>query len=507
VTQHEAAWFKKKEFLWYGTVKNRLTSNSWTEKSLERFRNLINHPEVPVFIITLIILLSLNLSKGDFIFHHDSNQYWQLRHEFDQNNTVPFSFSNYKESVRSYLLPWINYVISKIGDSIDLEDVILLEIVQAFAYSLLISILIPHMIDILFHHKTNVWQISLFSFLVIFFWQGHFFYPLSDFLGVFLFVLGTYLFIRFHFHWFGAILAGLAWGGAALVRPSYLVTIIPLLLWAFYYYVKEIHPISYRTLIRWIALPIGVAIVFAPQININIVNFGVFSPFPQARLVFGVDLFTQQLSWGTSIQKYETNIGSSYPSASVIFLDSQGQSILLDAMNKQIIPDYSLSLKQYIKLVLRYPLDFMSIYMRRFFNGLDIIYNTVYVEDIYSGSIALRLINYSLWFLVFLYISQKAKMQRNLASQFFLPLIFALPALLSIPSAMEVRFMLPLHLMAYVLVSFWILPEFVAMSVDQKRDRIRKYIIWYFIFTIICFILSSNTYMSLEHGNYLLSGK
>lgn len=496
-------------------MKNLWMSDNWMGRTRRKLHALtIHHPEIPVFVITFILLLWLNLAKGSFTFYYDAEIYWDLRFAFNQHETVRFSLLNYNEPLRGYLFPLIHLLIDELADRIGVVDVILLEIVQAFVYSVLICFIIPRGINVLFQHKPDFLQISVFSFLVLLFWQGYFFYPLSDFLAAFLFLCGAYIFVRYNSNWLAALLAGLAWGGAVLVRPAYQITLIPLLLWAVYFYIKKSSLSIYMALARLVAVLIGIGLIFAPQVSINLKHFGIFSYLPQTQLIFGKDLFIQQINGGIVVQKFESNVGKNYPPR-VHFFDRQGENLLLDSgfksspysISKQILPDRTLTLAEYFRLVLNYPLDFVSIYARHLFNGLDIVYNTPYIENIFERSIFLRFINYSLWFLVFSYIPSKLKEQRYQISQLFLPFIFALPCLLSIPTAVEVRFMLPIHLMAYALAAFRILPDFVIRDFSQKRRLVFQYLPWYAAFLVVCFTLSENTFMGLEYGNYLSGGK
>jgi len=248
---------------------------------------------------------------------------------------------------------------------------------------------------------------------------------------------------------------------------------------------------------------VGLLIVFSPQLLINTTHFGVFSPFVQTQ-VDSTNLFLQQLNWGIVIQKYETSIDPDYPSPQVYFLDRQGESILI---RSSVSPDTPISLGKYVELLFKYPLDFMSIYLRHIFNGLDIVYNTVYVNNVYDNALHMRLANYSLWFLVVIYIQKyfpNIKARKLLNSQLLLPIIIAMPSLVSIPTAIEVRFMIPISFMAYGLAAFWILPEFFEISLVEKKNMVFKYFVEYIIFVAFCFLLSSNTYMGLEFGSYVL---
>jgi hypothetical protein len=164
-------------------------------------------------------------------------------------------------------------------------------------------------------------------------------------------------------------------------------------------------------------------------------------------------------------------------------------------------PDQTLTIAQYVKLVLTHPLDFASIYFRHTFNGLDVRYNSVYVKDVYHDSWLLRSINYSIWFLVIVFalsiISERGL--PSLSSRLLVPSILALPVLLSIPAVVEVRFFLPVHFMGYAVVAFWVLPCFIEMHPHEKETVLIKYFFWYICFMLLCFVLSADTYMGLQY--------
>ena len=468
-------------------------------------------PNYVSFLLISPIILYFNLNTFDFVFYYDSLGYWTHSGEFIKNGM--FSFHNYDLPLRSYLFSFLIGIIKVIARSINLSSYVFYEMVISLVYSFMITVVLPDIVYRLFGKKVGVLQILVFSFLALYFWRGYFFYPLTDLPAFLLVLLGVWILVRFQKEWWIGLLTGCVWGGAVLFRPSYQMSLLPLLVWAWYFYHKEIHLSAQNVAARVLTILAGMILVFGPQIAINLHNYGIFSPFAQTQLYYkykGNDLFSVQLGWGLNVQKYETNIGSTYPIAEVRFLDPHGENILIRAGYKsepystsgKIGPDTPLKLGQYIELIGQYPLDFLSIYARHFFNGLDIRYDTVYISDIYIKKLLFRLTNYTIWFLVLVYLTRKA-WERKISwsnSRFLLPVIFALPALLSVPTAVEVRYMLPLYFMAYALVAFWVLPQFFALDTTGKKKILFKYLLWYSCFIVLCFMLSSNTYMHLEYG-------
>jgi hypothetical protein len=382
---------------------------------------------------------------------------------------------------------------------------------MSLVYSASLSFLVPGLVFLLFKKQFGFLQILMFGCLALYFWRGSFFYPLTDLPSFLLLVLGVYIVVKFHQSWWTPIFAGVCWGGAALFRPSYQIVLVPLVLWMLYYFVGEMRTKLASIPARLGFLFAGMALVFAPQVAINLANYEILSPFVQTQVFFGGnDLFALQLGLGIDGQKYETNVGPAYPEPGVIFLDRQGQDVLVRSGYKSLPynpssprgPDQPLTLTEYLKLVIKNPMDFAIIYFRHLFNGLDIVYDSVYVKNVYDRAWVLRAINYSLWFLVIAYAAAKVNLRglRHLDSRFFVPAIYALPALISIPSSMEVRFLLPFHFMAYALVSFWIVPEFFALSPETRKSLFLRYFFWYLCFLLVCFTISENTYMGLQYG-------
>ena len=477
-------------------------------------RYMRHHPVWSTFFIVFGALLFLNLSQPrPFVFYFDSGNYWGLSDNFIKQGV--FFLVNFDNVLRGYLFPLIIFAVKRSASLVGISDYIGYEVIMSLVYAIFLAVGVPGLIQLLFHKKVGILQSIAFSIPVLYFWQGTLFYPLTDLLAFIFLVLGSYIILKFKKYVWSVMFSGVFWGGAALVRPVYQITLLPLLFWTIYYYHKEINYGARTILLRSIAILVGLLIVFTPQILINIAHFSTFSPFVVAQ-EGGTNLFTKQLGLGIVIQKYETNVGPYYPSASVLFLDRQGDSVLIKSgykaapytENGSIYSEKPITLGKYLILVYKYPLDFLSIYSRHLFNGLDVVYNSLYVNDVYDSAIPMRLANYSLWFLVVIYLPilyQKLNARSMLTSRFFIPLIFASPSLVSIPTAIEVRFMLPIQLMAYALVAFWILPDFIETSSVEKKSVVLRHIFGYILFVTLCFLLSSNTYTGLQYGSYVLS--
>lgn len=301
------------------------------------------------------------------------------------------------------------------------------------------------------------------------------------------------------------VLAGILWAAASNIRPAYLIALAPLVAWAFIYH-RNVNKYPLKNCVGLLlAVGIGMFIVFAPQFVINATNFNKHTPFVLAEHE-GRNLYLQQLVWGITMQKYETNVGNVYPVPPVRFFDPHGKRLLAQA---GFTPG---SLREYIQLVWQYPLDFAVIYARRIFNGLDVTYPSAYTSNILQNAIWIRLLNYSMLFLVLVYLARQ-RIAIKSAYRAVVPFIVILPALVAVPTAIEVRFMLPVFFVIYGIAAYFAIPDFLRQCANQRGqldDKNRlisttiKYLLLYAAFIVVCFMLSVNAFMGLEFGNYIL---
>lgn len=472
------------------------------------------YPNWFAFIIIFGAMLWLNMHRSDFIFYGDAGGYWHLAKTFEDPTTGIFSFLNFTSMLRGYLFPFVLYLIIKSSAFLGLKDVILLEVIQAFVLSCLVAIIVPATLKKLFNNEIRFWQILLLGFLMIFFWQGYLFYPLSDIWALLFFIFGIYLFLCCGGKKWALFFAGASFGGAALIRPSYAITLIFLLFWAAYYFLSQ-NQTKKQIFANELIIVFGLAFIFLPQLEINKARFGVLSPMPLMKSSKdGGNLFQQQLTWGIQMQRRDAVVAFAKPKLQGwAFVDQHGRNILIQSGFDPDVFFYSqkniLTLSEYFLLVRKHPLDFSLIYVRHLFNGLDIVYNTPYVYNL-ENTVYIRLLNYSLWFLAVLYISKCVKISAVITRQFLLLLIFVLPSILSVPTAVEVRFMLPFYFILYSMISFFILPTFFLLFGKEKKINILvKYLPWYGIFIIVCFLLSINTFVNnvfvrtTEHIHYI----
>jgi len=118
------------------------------------------------FLIVSSVILYLNLTPTEFLFHYDSHSYWIHSSDFIKNGY--FSFLNYDFPARGYLFPFIIFVVSSTSRLIGISSYHGYEVVMSLAYSIMISVVIPDFIYLLFHKKPRLPQILIFGFLFLY---------------------------------------------------------------------------------------------------------------------------------------------------------------------------------------------------------------------------------------------------------------------------------------------------------------------------------------------------
>lgn len=454
--------------------------------------HLLNkRPGLYVFFLAAIMVLgtSLNSNRG---LYWDAADYFNLGRSFYQNG---FSFLHYADPLRGYFLPFCMFGVQALAYLLHVNEIVFFRLIFGLLVAGFLSSLVPAYVEALSSRRIGFLPRLLFTGVVIYFWHGYFLYPLSDFPALMLLVVSLYLL------WLAMeappsfakslprlVLAGVALSAAWSTRPAYEITLVPVTLyWA--YRLSSLRPGFGRSVV-WLALfTSGVGLGLLPQMCINLAHTNTLNPFPRSDCGEGRNLFAMQLRLGVEVQRYETSVGTDWPTPQVVFWDPQG----IKLRGKPPLPG-DLSFKTYGMTVLRHPGTFLSIYFRHFFNGMDITYNTPYLESVLPRRSLFRLLNYSAQF-VFLVLTFLH--WRTVVRQFgvltHLATLLA-PVVLAIPVAVETRFFLPLHLMMYAVLCFLWAPSFRVM---QIRPWLYVLIPLYGLYLLTCLALSYLAFSNL----------
>lgn len=446
------------------------------------------------FIIVFFIFLLHLLTSRNVSFYYDSGNYWSLAEAL--YNKGNFSLLNYHDYLRGVWFPIILIIPLSVSSILHVDLIIIIRIFSALYIAFFSAYLIPFLIKRLFPEVSiNLWKIVLFSFLIFYFWRDFFSYPLSDFPAI-IFLIWSFYFLLFQKRYI-IFFSGIALGLAISIRPIYSISFLPIIL---FLYLKITQKTLRKKLLylcfNFSILIVGFLFISIPQIVVNVNMNNSYSPMTQTqKSPYGKNLYIQQLIWGVTIEKYETNVGTTYPSATVFFKNKIGEHIAKVENAEKIN-----SIGSYISFCLKRPIELVCIYSVHLFNGIDIKNYQAYVFNISYRNYFFSFLNYSILFLSFFFIFLQRKTIFNNVNirSFFLLMLF--PILLVIPTAIETRFFIPFFILIYIIISY--LVDYSIVFEYLKSKKRLKILMFYLIFLLICFVLSNTTYSHIEYLNY-----
>lgn len=443
--------------------------------------------------ITLVYALYLFSTEYINLFY-DAEDYWQLGHRFVHNGR--FELLGYDDAMRGYAYPLVNFLCLAVRKTLHWEAVTVVKLLNSALAGLLFGVVGP-----------RLWQASTgapqrpalarrlaWAALGFVFWRDYFNFSLSDFPAVL--ALGAGLGLVPRPRPGAALLAGAALALAVNIRPIYLAAVLPALglLWVGRPRLRGAGA-GAGGAARLGALALGAALVLAPQLLINRRHFHAATPLvlSQSKTLGIHNLYLQKLKWGLLHEKYESSVGRELPSGQLLFLDAAGAAVLrAEGLTEIDTPG------QYLGLLARHPLALAGIYARHLFAGLDISHPTPYLTR-WAPSTLLQLLNYALWFGAALV----ALRRRPTAREALVLAALLLPCLAVVPMSMEVRFLLPLHLLLLALVAFGQWPAWAL-----RGGRKGALLLVFGLYLAGCFWLSNKIKHDVEprFRAYLLAG-
>jgi hypothetical protein len=416
----------------------------------------------------------------DRTFHWDSFEYW--------NAATSFSLKDYHTPFRGFSFPYLCFGLKRLAAVTGADPQSLFWVASSVLTALFGCVVVPQLVRAVVPsvHPTLA-RLLLFNGLIFFFFRDYARYPLTDV------PTATVLFAAL---WFlivtrRAFLPGLLLALAINFRPVYAIVAAPaavlmlrrvLLIW------KHLRP---RLASKWCGwFIVGLCVVLGPQAYINHHNFGVNSVMPVTDVLEGRSLYLAQVEGGISTQKYETNVGTAYPRPGVFFRDISGSAVVA---NQRF--GFLRSYRELWKLYSAHPVQFIAIYARHIFNGIDVQYPTPYIHDLSRRSWWSSFIDYCVYFVFFDVVGRTAHLLRKNAMLSVVLATALLPVIAVIPSRVEVRYFLLLHILAYTVVSFAVVP---SLSRWRLRWGIGKLLLLG-LFVAACFALADSTYSQVEY--------
>lgn len=414
---------------------------------------------------------------------YDAGHYWELAVGF-QSHHQSFSLLNFHDATRGYLAALLQFPALVVRFLTHCSMPTAAKVAGTGWATLLFAFLIPEL-----WRSVSVRQVSggrwlLLVLLAFSFWRDYFSFTTTDMPALALLLLALWAVGRTGVGWW--LVAGGSLAAALNSRPVYLAAVLPALLLAVWYSQQQ------RGLVwaRWGALALGVGLTLAPQLAINRRHFNSNSPLVLARVSSQqvTPLYLKQLTWGTRVQRYDTNLHQR-----LVYADSAGLAVL----RQEGILEYA-SYGQFLRIALQHPVDYSWRYVRHLFNGLDVWQPAPYpLQEYGPARFWVQLLNYSVLG-VALSMVLLARPTRWLNwPRVWVVLALLLPCLIAVPTAMETRFLLPLHLLLLAVAAFCFSRSQVVQRWQLPRQRL-AIVLLAGLWLGSCFWLSGTTARTLQ---------
>ncbi|RYF30028.1 MAG: hypothetical protein EOO23_06080 [Comamonadaceae bacterium] len=412
---------------------------------------LEQHQALLACVISVAIVLKLQLAHQVDGFPHDSAEYWYLA-VIENMQTV----RGHRGYFFSLLLMPVRYLCDASGDPHTVYRVIM-----SVFYGCLLALLIPAFFVQAFGGKLTLLRRLVPVALIAQLFPGQLLYPLSDLPALLLTLSGLLLVLkaaqepagrrRFVVLMMGA---GVLMGGAYNTRTIYLFTLIGLI--GLLLFARSYRSSTHSRCIALAAFVSGLLVVAVPQGLLNQLTHGKFR-LSVISQVNAKNLFISQMVWGITIQRYETSIDPTALAPTVFYLDPVGQRIFDRISGERDL----FTPTGYLSAVARYPAEFLGLYTRHFINGLDVRDGRGYT--IKASPYRNRTAAFNFMVLVLAACIAFTLRQQDRSSDGYPPpanwrltlALVLLPVAAILPGAIETRFFLPLHLLAYCTIAFY----------------------------------------------------
>ena len=417
-------------------------------------------------VIAVAIVLQLQLAYSVEWFPHDSAEYWHLA-VIEKMQTV----RGHRGYFFSLLLVPVRYLCDASSDPF-----MTYRVIMAGFYGCLLPLLLPAFFLEAFGGKVTLLRRLVPVILLACLFPGQLLYPLSDLPALLLALSGLLLMLkaireiagrrRFVLLMTGA---GVLVGGAYNTRTIYLFFLICLV--GLLFLAPSFRSATHPRRIAVAGFVAGLLVVAVPQAVLNKLTHGKFHPGVISQ-VNAKNLFLSQLVWGITVQRYETSIDTGAPAPTVFYLDPVGQRIFDSIAGTRDL----FTVRGYASAVASYPAEFLGLYTRHFFNGLDVRDGRGFILKASPYRNRTAVFNFLILVLASCVAFAIQEKQRGLhdhpaPSNWRLCLaVVLLPVAAILPGAIETRFFLPLHLLAYCTIAFY-------FDADALRQSARRHAI------------------------------
>ncbi|WP_238601278.1 hypothetical protein [Xanthomonas arboricola] len=395
------------------------------------------------FLVAAAIFLVVQLSIDAREFTGDAGAYWAI-----SSAIIDGSFP---QTIRGYAYPLLLTPFRLAFDHSQSAGLFFLKIGQSIGYAYAFSILIPDLYRSIFGGTLSIVRRLIPALLIASAFPGLISYPLSDAPSLGLMALSSYLTARSirSKSFYGLFAAGLICYLTYNIRTIYLFSFVALAFVVVIFFARDMRGRAFALMTFLMGSLLGAL----PQMAINYKHHATVSPLVVTD-VRGASLFARQLTWGMVVDRYETYIDPGTGKATPTFYaNTRGAAVL----EKNGGFTANQSFPRILAMMADHPITFVEIYLRHIASALDVRDGEVYTRQP-SAEKNPR----SLLFLVIVTfgITQLGRAifstasQQPVSARVLYALTLLAPCVAIIPGAIETRFFLPLHCLAYCALAF-----------------------------------------------------
>lgn len=314
--------------------------------------------------LAYLLMLVYGYNNLHLEFRGDAYETWAVASSL-WNPEQPYrSFVEY----RGFPVFLISALIQKFASVAHLTDIFAFRLFGSLLFAGLAAISLPNLIArIGGREPATVLGKFLSVLLVFYFFRGQFLYPSNDAITVFFLALSLNAAFRNDSpSWVGAAISGAWLALAILCRGNYIVA-IPFLLLAMF---RSNGGLAFGGVASWVRVAALVVPLFIFHAADDMYDRYRTETAGVAKSS-NEGVLSGQLTNGLKIQKIEWNIGNQYPGM-LIYEEPIGKRIL----EENGITTNFMELPDYFSLAARHPLDFIGIYLRHAFGGVDVNYHS-----------------------------------------------------------------------------------------------------------------------------------
>lgn len=387
---------------------------------------------IVAFSAALVAMLVYTQLSRQMDFRGDVLETWKVARSWWNPDSTFRSYVEYRGSF--FFL--INATIYRLATILGVDPFLAFRIGGSLLFASLAAISLPNFIGNVSGSTPSIVRRLACVAVVFYFFRGHFLYPSTDAISLWFALMAANSILRSPSLSLSNAAAASFWIAAAvLCRGNFILSIPPLLLVVFRRVPITFSRPSKKGLLYLAALTIPFALLSTASHWFDVERTILRGPTQLS----SSKVLTGQLSLGLKNQRIEWRVAGSYP----------GQPTWIEPTGREILKSEGLGSTwiepgPYVRLVSRHPLQFAELYARHLFNGLDIAYPAVYIEDVAERSWTFSTLNYALLFWAMILIASQLKTSRNRLLVSSALLAMFLPALACVPFQVEPRFFISL---------------------------------------------------------------